>query len=102
MSSRVIDVVQEGLSQSRSTMIICRRSDEVRAAILDQMERGWTVLHGEGGYTGEARDVLVCAVPQTEVSRLKRLVQEIDPDAFVIVAPASEVLGEGFRGLAAP
>ena len=46
--------------------------------------------------------MLVCAVPQMEVSRLKRLVQEIDPDAFVIVAPASEVLGEGFRGLEAP
>ncbi len=102
VSSRVIDVVQEGLSQSRSTMIICRRSNEVRAAILGQMERGVTVLHGEGGYTGEPRDVLVCAVPQTEVSRLKRLVQEIDPDAFVIVAPASEVLGEGFHGLEAP
>jgi len=70
VSSRVIDVVQEGLSQSRSTMIICRRSNEVRAAILGQMERGVTVLHGEGGYTGEPRDVLVCAVPQTEVSRL--------------------------------
>jgi len=102
VSSRVIDVVQEGLAQSRSTTIVSRRADAVRAAILEQMERGVTVLHGEGGYTGEPVDVLLCAVPQAEVSRLKRLVQEIDPQAFVIVAPASEVLGEGFRGLAAP
>lgn len=102
VSSRVIDVVQEGLSQSRSTMIISRCPDAVRSAILEQMERGVTMLHGSGGYTDEPREILVCAVPQVELSRLKRLIQEIDPDAFVIVVPASEVLGEGFRGLNAP
>lgn len=102
VSSRVIDLVQEGLSQSRSTIIVSRRPAEVKRAILEQMERGVTVLHGEGGYTGESRDVLLCAVQQSELSRLKRLIQAADPEAFVIVVPASEVLGEGFRGLSAP
>jgi uncharacterized membrane-anchored protein YitT (DUF2179 family) len=99
VSSRVIDVVQEGLSQSRSTFIISRRPDQVKQAILEQMERGVTVLYGEGAFTGEPREVLLCAVPQSELSRLKRLIQTADPEAFVIVVPAHEVLGEGFRGL---
>jgi uncharacterized membrane-anchored protein YitT (DUF2179 family) len=99
VSSQVVDLVQEGLTHSRSCLIISTQHALIRQAILVQMERGVTVLHGEGGYTGQERPVLLCAIAQHEVSRLKRLVQEIDPAAFVIVSPASEVLGEGFKGL---
>jgi len=71
-------------------------------AILQDMERGVTVFQGEGGYTGEPKRVLLCAVSQSEVSRLERLVSRIDPEAFMIVQSASEVIGEGFRGFSAP
>jgi len=100
VSSQVIDLVQEGgLAQSRCAWIISRRSDEIRRAVLTRMERGVTVLQGQGGFTGEPRQVLLCAVAQAELSQLQRLIHEIDAEAFVIVTPASEVLGEGFAGL---
>jgi uncharacterized membrane-anchored protein YitT (DUF2179 family) len=58
-----------------------------------------TVFQGEGGYTGAPKRGLLCALAQSEVSRLERLVSGIDPDAFVIVQSASDVIGEGFGGL---
>ncbi len=98
VSSQMVDLVQEGLARTRSCFIISTQHEAIRQAILTRLERGVTVLHGEGGYTGQPRPVLLCAVAQYEVTRLKRVVQEIDPTAFVIVSPASEVLGEGFKG----
>lgn len=98
VSSQMVDLVQEGLARTRSCFIISTQHEAIRQAILTRLERGVTVLHGEGGYTGQPRPVLLCAVSQHEVTRLKRLVQEIDSKAFVIVSPASEVLGEGFKG----
>jgi len=101
VSSQAIDLIQEGVSHSRSALIVSDQHAAIRQAVLDELERGVTVLSGEGGYTGQERPVLLCAVSQSEVSRLKRLVQRIDPEAFVILFSASEVLGEGFKGLGA-
>jgi uncharacterized membrane-anchored protein YitT (DUF2179 family) len=64
------------------------------------MERGVTVLQGRGGYTQAEREVLLCAFQRNELSRLKRLIHQIDPDAFVIIGSVHEILGEGFQGLA--
>ena len=64
------------------------------------MRRGVTALHGQGMYTHQERDVLMVAVTMTEISQLKALVRAEDPNAFVIVAPATEVLGRGFQPLA--
>jgi len=99
VSTRVIDVVQQGLAQSRSAFIISEQPDAIKAALLRDLGRGVTVLQGEGGYTAQNRPVLLCAVAQSEVSRLKRLIHQIDPAAFVILTPADEVLGEGFAKL---
>jgi uncharacterized membrane-anchored protein YitT (DUF2179 family) len=99
VSTQVVDLVQQGLARTRSCLIVSQRYEPIRDAILAQLERGVTVLRGMGGYTGEERPVLLCAVSQSEVTRLKRLVQELDPEAFVIVTAASEVLGKGFGNL---
>ena len=96
-SSRAIDLVQEGLSYSKSALIISGRADQVKEAILQQLARGVTVLHGQGGYTGIVRDVLLSVVRQSEVSQLKQIVYTIDPAAFVIIGHVQEVLGEGFK-----
>jgi len=98
-SSMMVDLVQQGIGRAKVAFIISTAHDQIRADILSQMERGVTVLAGEGGYTGQPRPVLMCAVAQSEVSVLKRLVGRRDPDAFIVIAPAQEVLGEGFRGL---
>ncbi len=99
VSSMMVDLVQQGLGRAKVAFIISTQHERVRAAILEEMERGVTILPGEGGYTGASRPVLMCAVAQSEVSVLKRLVGQHDPDAFMVIAPAQEVLGEGFRGL---
>lgn len=100
ISSRVLDTVQEGLGYARSVMIVTARCDEVRQAILDQIGRGLTVLQGWGGFSREPRPVLYVVVSRTQISSLKRLIAETDPDAFVVVSEAHEVLGEGFRSVA--
>ena len=96
VSARVLDLVQSGLAAARAAIIISMRPDEVRKAVLHQVGRGVTVLHGQGGYTGEERPVLYVVLAPHEVGRLKRLVAEVDRSAFVAIAPAQEVLGEGF------
>lgn len=78
-------------------LIITNRQDEVRDGILNKIDRGVTKLSAYGGYTDHERPVLMCVVDQTEFTKLKQLVQSIDPSAFIIVSDASEVLGEGFK-----
>ncbi|MFI5142585.1 MAG: YitT family protein [Thermoanaerobaculales bacterium] len=96
VSARVLDLVQAGFSAARAALIISHRPDAVREAVLKRLGRGVTVLHGQGGYTGEERPVLYVVVAPHEVGRLKRLVAHVDPAAFVAITPAQEVLGEGF------
>ena len=98
-SSRAVDLVQEGISYTRSALIVSDRSDGIRRTIIEQLGRGVTVLRGTGGYTDTERSVLLSVVTQAEVSRLKQLIHAVDPLAFVIIGQAQEVLGEGFKKL---
>jgi uncharacterized membrane-anchored protein YitT (DUF2179 family) len=77
-------------------MIITDQSRAVSEQILKEMRRGVTAMSGTGMYTGKPHSVLICALTVTEVNHLKTLVNEADPQAFVIVSPAQEVLGRGF------
>lgn len=97
ISTLVMDQVLYGLDNVKVAFIISPRHDRIRAAILEQLQRGVTLLHGRGGYTGEETQVLLCAFRQREIVSLRRLVKEIDPAAFLIVCSAHEVLGVGFR-----
>jgi uncharacterized membrane-anchored protein YitT (DUF2179 family) len=93
------EVVTEGASVVRTALIVSERPREVADAILREMERGVTGLHGEGMYTQKDRTVLYVVISRSEVARLKALIHEIDPEAFVVIGQASEALGEGFRSL---
>jgi uncharacterized membrane-anchored protein YitT (DUF2179 family) len=97
VTSKTIDLVQVGIGRSKMAMVITNRQDEVREAILNKIDRGVTKLSAYGGYTDQERPIIMCVVDQTEFTKLKQLVQSIDPAAFVIVMDASEVLGEGFK-----
>ena len=99
VAARVVDVVQGENNYGRAAIIISSRAADIRSSVLTVLERGVTVLEGRGGYTEAGVDVLYCVVSRGEVSILKRLVQSIDPRAFVVITEASEVLGEGFRML---
>lgn len=97
VSSKVTDMVQEGLSFSKAALIISDSTKEIAARVMSELERGATEIKGEGAYTGEVKNTLLVVLSQQEVSRLKAIVQSIDPRAFVVISNVSEVLGEGFR-----
>lgn len=97
VSSRVIDLVQEGVSTSKATLIISDHCERIVSRILGELNRGATVLTGKGAYTGLPREMVLTVVSQSEVPRLKAIVHETDNRAFVIVGNAHEVLGEGFK-----
>jgi uncharacterized membrane-anchored protein YitT (DUF2179 family) len=99
VAARVVDIVQGENNYGRAAIIISGKAPDIRASVLTVLERGVTVLEGRGGYTEAGLEVLYCVVARGEVSILKRLVQSIDPKAFVVITEASEVLGEGFRTL---
>ena len=85
------------LGDSRTEVkIISTRSDEIRTAILAEIDRGVTVLHGEGGFTGEPSEVLLSVISNRELPRLEKLVHSIDPACFLIVSRVTEVSGRGF------
>ncbi|MGM0876474.1 MAG: YitT family protein [Bacillota bacterium] len=97
VTSKTIDIVQIGWGRSKMTMIITNKQIEVQDAILHEIDRGVTRLAAHGGFTNNERPVLMCVVDQTEFTKLKQLVRSIDPQAFVTVTDASEVVGEGFK-----
>ena len=97
VTTKTIDIIQMGFSQSKMVYIITTKQDEVRDAIYRDVNRGVTKLPAVGGYTGEERPVIMVVVYQTEFTKLKQVVKTIDPTAFVIVSDAYEVLGEGFK-----
>ncbi|MGB7876538.1 MAG: DUF2270 domain-containing protein [Anaerolineales bacterium] len=81
------------------TFIITDRPDQVSDAITRNMNRGATVVSSHGAYTGKEHAVLLVALTVTEVSQMKALVAEADPNAFVIVSPAQSIFGKGFMPL---
>lgn len=97
VTTKTIDLVQMGFSQSKMVYIITTKQDEVRDAIYEEINRGVTKLPAIGGYTGKDRPIIMVVVYQTEFTKLKQLVKTVDPAAFVIVSDAYEVLGEGFK-----
>lgn len=96
ISARVIDFVIEGLSASKAATIISNKPQELAGFITKIMNRGVTILEGRGGYTGKTREVLYVVVAPNELPKLKQIVDKIDPQAFVVVHDARDVLGEGF------
>ena len=97
ISTIVMDGVLYGMDTAKVAYIISDRNKEIADAIVKDLDRGVTILHGQGAYTGSAKNVLMCAFKQREIAAIKATIKDIDPIAFVIVCDAHEVLGEGFR-----
>jgi uncharacterized membrane-anchored protein YitT (DUF2179 family) len=99
VSGLVSETVLEGGETVRTAMIVTAQPEEVSSRVIENLERGVTYLEGRGAYTGNSRPVLYCVVSRAEVATLKTIVNEIDPDAFMVIGVAHEALGEGFRPL---
>jgi len=101
VSGLVSETVLEGGGTVRTAMIITREVDTISNRVIEELQRGVTILEGAGAYTGEARPVLYCVITRAEVATLKAIVHEADPLAFMVIGVAHEALGEGFKPLKA-
>src|SRR5690606_29185400 len=83
---KVIDIVVEGLDESKSAWIITEKAEEIGDAILARLGRGVTYLKGEGAYTGDDKKVIFCVLTRLEEAKLKSIIEELDNDAFLAIA----------------
>ncbi len=95
-SSKVIDAVLEGMPVFRSVMIVTKSSDEIGWAIIEDLHRGVTRIEGTGVYSNTPTTILLTAVRRKEMPTLRQIIHEFDPNAFVIVGDARQIIGRGF------
>jgi uncharacterized membrane-anchored protein YitT (DUF2179 family) len=96
VTSRVLDIVVYRFDYSKVVLIISKEYQQVALQIGQKLRKGATLLHGEGAYTHSDTKVVLTAVKRQQLAELKELVTQIDPNAFVIVQEAHQVLGDGF------
>jgi len=95
INSHFVNLVIIGLSQRKAVMIVSSRWQEISREIMDTLQRGVTVVQGEGGYSGQRLHVLYSVIALTELSRFKEIIRKIDSQAFVVVTETQEVMGKG-------
>ena len=95
--AKMIDVVLKGLEETYSVMIVTSQHTDILNRLMLEMDKGVTVLHGEGGYTKEKRKILYCVVTRLEIDKLKNMVLDIDEGAFVTINPVSDIVGGRLR-----
>lgn len=93
----VMDKVLYGMDSAKVAYIISDHFKEIADAIVSDLDRGVTILQGQGAYSGAEKKVLMCAFKQRQIVSIKHMIKKIDPSAFIIVCDAHEVLGDGFR-----
>ncbi|WP_304340200.1 YitT family protein [Metaclostridioides mangenotii] len=94
---KMSDLMIEGFDYSKSFMIISDKYKDINQIIMEDLERGATILNGEGAYTGSDKKVILVVVAKKEVVKLKKLVKEIDPNSFIIITDIHEAVGNGFK-----
>lgn len=96
-TSFVLDIVLYGRDEAKLLYIISARPVEITARILKELDIGLTMIEGRGAYSGDRKQVLMCAMKKTVFPRVERIVREEDADSFMIVTSASEIFGEGYK-----
>jgi uncharacterized membrane-anchored protein YitT (DUF2179 family) len=96
ISTKLIDIIQEGVNFGKAFFIISEKSEEIASAILNDLDRGVTSLYGKGMYTKKDREVLYCIVARRQVVNVKNKILAIDPKAFITIGDVREVVGKGF------
>ena len=96
ISSKMIDIIQVGIYSAKGVTIITTKEDEIRKRIMEDTGRGITLIDAKGGYTQKEIGMLYCVVGHYQLIKVKTIVKEVDPSAFMIVADVHEVIGNGF------
>lgn len=97
VSSYVLDFVVDGVDFAKTAFVVSDKPSEISAMIAERIHRGCTGLLGVSMYNGSSKTVLMCVIRNYEIGKLKKVIKDIDPAAFVIVADVREVLGNGFK-----
>ncbi len=92
-ASKTIDFIIHGIEEYNGVIIVSQQSDDIRAAIINDLGRGVTIYKGQGGLRQTEQDSLFCVVTRLEVHKIKRLIRELDEAAFIVVYPISDVSG---------
>ena len=95
-SSKMIDNIIDGINFAKTAYIVSDKYEEISKTVIRELGRGVTALTGTGMYTGQERCLLLCTVHTHQMPQLKKILKEIDPQAFVMLTDAREVIGEGF------
>jgi Uncharacterized conserved protein len=99
IAGKVVDVILEGMSYSKVLFIVSEHTNEIRNKIVNDLNRGGTLVHGEGMYSGNDKSIVFTVVTRREISMLQEFIHHIDPNAFVTVLNSNEILGNGFKSL---
>lgn len=98
--SKVIDLVLYGIDNSNVCYIISNESEKITSAITERLNRGVTILQGEGAYSHQNKQVLLCVIKRPQIAEIRKLIRDIDINAFFIVTDAKNVFGRGFGDIA--
>lgn len=94
VSSKLVDLVATGLSQRKTAIIISDAWSDISNEIINTLQRGVTIVRGQGAYSGQEKPILYVVITFQELSRLKQFVRRIDPNAFVVISDTLEVMGQ--------
>ena len=94
---KILDIFFEGINFTKMLIIISPKWEEISKKINEELRRGTTALYGEGMYTKEEKKLLLCIMSRSEIVEARKLIEKIDPTAFVIISNAREVYGKGFK-----
>ncbi len=97
IEGKVIDLVVDGVFSNKTVLIISQKSDEVQDFIINDMQRGATIMEATGAFSGENKKIIYTIVSMKELISLRKRIKEIDEAAFVNVINSSEILGKGFK-----
>ncbi|HET7579254.1 MAG TPA: YitT family protein [Bacillales bacterium] len=97
IAHKMIDITLEGLDSSKSVWIISENHKEIGEALLSRLGRGVTYLEGEGGYSGDKKMTIFCVITRLEQAKLKNIVEELDPGAFLAIGDIHDVRGGRFK-----
>ncbi len=97
LCSKVIDIVLFGAVNSKVCYIITDESSKMKTALMNGLHRGVTLLHGEGAWSGNEKDVILCVIKSRQIVELKHIINKIDPKSFLILCDSREVFGTGFN-----
>lgn len=98
VSAKMVDMVQDGIHSAKGVVIITSKPEELRKRIIEDVHRGLTLINAKGAYSRKEVTMLYCIIGKYQLIKVKNIVREVDPSAFMIVNQVHEVIGKGFLG----